>query len=62
MIDTLRMSAKEVNDLLETREASSDEIFAAYRAAIDERDPELNCFLRVCDDSPEKGSRSRSRT
>ncbi len=55
MIDTLRMSAKEVNDLLETGEASSDEIFAAYRAAIDERDPELNCFLRVCDDSPGEG-------
>ncbi len=55
MIDTLRMSAKEVNDLLETGEASSDEIFAAYRAAIDERDPELNCFLHVSDDAPGEG-------
>ena len=37
MIDTLRLTAKQVNDLLETGDASSDEIFAAYRAAIDER-------------------------
>ena len=36
MIDTLRLTAKQVNDLLETGEASSDEIFAAYRAAIAE--------------------------
>src|SRR5262249_44763889 len=55
VIDTLRMSAKEVNDLLEGGEASSDEIFAAYRAAIDERDGELNCFLHVCDDAPGEG-------
>jgi aspartyl-tRNA(Asn)/glutamyl-tRNA(Gln) amidotransferase subunit A len=54
-LDTLRLSAKEVNDLLETGEASSDEIFSAYRAAIDERDSELNCFLHVCDDSPGEG-------
>ena len=47
MIDTLRLTAKQVNDLLETGEASSDEIFSAYRAAIDERDGELNCFLHV---------------
>ena len=55
MIDTLRMSAKQVNDLLETGEASSEEIFAAYRAAIDERDGELNCFLHVTDDPPGEG-------
>ena len=55
MIDTLRLTAKEVNDLLESGEASSDEIFAAYRAAIDERDSELNCFLHVCDDAPGEG-------
>jgi len=42
VIDTLRMSAKAVNDLLEGGEATSDEIFAAYRAAIDERNSELN--------------------
>jgi aspartyl-tRNA(Asn)/glutamyl-tRNA(Gln) amidotransferase subunit A len=55
MIDTLRLTAKGVNALLETSEASSDEIFAAYRGAIDERDGELNCFLHVCDESPGEG-------
>ena len=55
MIDTLRLTAKQVNDLLETGEASSDEIFSAYRAAIDERDSELNCFLHVCEDAPGEG-------
>ena len=55
MIDTLRLTAKQANDLLTSGEASSDQIFAAYRAAIDERDPELNCFLEVCDDAPGEG-------
>src|SRR5262245_8108468 len=54
-IDTLRLTAKQVNELLETGQASSDEIFAAYRAAIRERDPELHVFLHVCDDSPGEG-------
>jgi aspartyl-tRNA(Asn)/glutamyl-tRNA(Gln) amidotransferase subunit A len=49
MIDTLRLTAEQVNDLLEKGEASSQEIFDAYRAAIDERDGELHCFLRLCD-------------
>ena len=40
-IDTLRMTAEEVNGLLEQREVSSQEIFDAYRTAIDERDGEL---------------------
>jgi aspartyl-tRNA(Asn)/glutamyl-tRNA(Gln) amidotransferase subunit A len=55
VIDTLRLTAKEVNDLLAAGEASSDETFSAYRAAIDERDSELHCFLHVCDDSPGEG-------
>ena len=55
VIDTLRLTAGEVNDLLTRREATSDEIFAAYRAAIDERDGELHCFLHVCDDTPGEG-------
>jgi aspartyl-tRNA(Asn)/glutamyl-tRNA(Gln) amidotransferase subunit A len=55
MIDTLRLTAKEANDLLTAGEASSDELFAAYRSAIEERDAELNCFLHVCDDSPGEG-------
>jgi aspartyl-tRNA(Asn)/glutamyl-tRNA(Gln) amidotransferase subunit A len=54
-VDTLRLSAEEAWGLLERGEVSSDELVAAYRAAIDERDPELNCFLLVCDDSPGEG-------
>jgi Asp-tRNA(Asn)/Glu-tRNA(Gln) amidotransferase A subunit family amidase len=48
-IDTLRLTAEEANDLLTRGEVSSDELFAAYRAAIDERDEELHCFIRLCD-------------
>jgi aspartyl-tRNA(Asn)/glutamyl-tRNA(Gln) amidotransferase subunit A len=55
MIDTLRMTAKELEALLTSGEVTSDEIFAAYRSAIDERDGELNCFLHVCDDPPGEG-------
>ena len=55
MIDTLRLTAKQANDLLTAGEASSDEIFSAYRAAIDERDSELNCFLTACDDASGEG-------
>ena len=55
MIDTLPLTAQQVNDLLAAGEASSDEIFSAYRAAIDERDAELNSFLHVCDDSTGEG-------
>ena len=50
MIDTLRLTAEEAKRLLDAREVSGKELFAAYRAAIDERDPELHCFLRLCDD------------
>jgi aspartyl-tRNA(Asn)/glutamyl-tRNA(Gln) amidotransferase subunit A len=49
-IDTLRLTAEEAWRLLEAGEVSGEELFAAYRAAIDERDPELHCFLRTCDD------------
>jgi aspartyl-tRNA(Asn)/glutamyl-tRNA(Gln) amidotransferase subunit A len=55
MIDTLRVTAKDLERLLTSGEVSSDEIFAAYRAAIDERDEELHCFLHVCDDAPGPG-------
>jgi aspartyl-tRNA(Asn)/glutamyl-tRNA(Gln) amidotransferase subunit A len=48
-IDTLRLTAEEANDLLTRGEVSSNELFAAYRAAIDERDEELHCFLRLSD-------------
>jgi len=49
-VDTLRLTAEEATRLLEAREASGAELFAAYRAAIDERDPELHAYLAVCDD------------
>jgi len=54
-IDTLRLTAEQAVDLLNAAEISGEELFAAYRAAIDERDPELHCFLRVCDDPGGEG-------
>jgi aspartyl-tRNA(Asn)/glutamyl-tRNA(Gln) amidotransferase subunit A len=51
VIDTLRLTAEEAKRLLEAREISGAELYAAYRAAIDERDEELHCYLHVCDDS-----------
>src|SRR5690349_12159214 len=50
MIDTLRLTAEEAWRLLEARETSGAAPFAAYRAAIDGRDPELHCYLHVCDE------------
>jgi aspartyl-tRNA(Asn)/glutamyl-tRNA(Gln) amidotransferase subunit A len=50
VIDTLRLTAEEAKRLLEAREISGAELFAAYRAAIGERDDELHCYLHVCDD------------
>ncbi len=47
-IDTLRLTAEEAKKLLEAREVSGDELFAAYLAAIGERDPELHAYLYVC--------------
>jgi aspartyl-tRNA(Asn)/glutamyl-tRNA(Gln) amidotransferase subunit A len=44
-IDTLRLGAEEATALLERRELSPGELFAAYRAAIEDRDPELHAFL-----------------
>ncbi len=49
-VDTLRLTAEEAKRLLDAGEVSGAELFAAYRAAIDERDPELHAFLHVCDD------------
>jgi aspartyl-tRNA(Asn)/glutamyl-tRNA(Gln) amidotransferase subunit A len=45
VIDTLRLTAEEALGMLERREASARELWDAYRAAIDERDDELHCFL-----------------
>ncbi len=54
-IDTLRLTAEEATGLLRRKEVSSEELFAAYRAAIDERDGELHCFLRTCEDTGGEG-------
>jgi aspartyl-tRNA(Asn)/glutamyl-tRNA(Gln) amidotransferase subunit A len=47
LIDTLRLTAEDVSGLLERGEVSGDEISAAYRGVIDERDGELHAFLHV---------------
>jgi aspartyl-tRNA(Asn)/glutamyl-tRNA(Gln) amidotransferase subunit A len=49
-IDTLRLTAEGAKELLEAGEISGAELWDAYRAAIDERDPELHCYLHLCDD------------
>jgi aspartyl-tRNA(Asn)/glutamyl-tRNA(Gln) amidotransferase subunit A len=55
MIDTLRLTAEEAWRLVDSKEISSAELFAAYRAAIDERDGELHAYLHVCDDPGGEG-------
>ena len=55
MIDTLRLTAEEAMALLERREVSSAELFAAYRDAIAARDGELNCFLSTVDEPSHDG-------
>jgi aspartyl-tRNA(Asn)/glutamyl-tRNA(Gln) amidotransferase subunit A len=50
MIDTLRLTAEAAGALLERREISSAELHADYRAAINERDPELHAYLRTVDE------------
>jgi aspartyl-tRNA(Asn)/glutamyl-tRNA(Gln) amidotransferase subunit A len=55
MLDTLRLTAEEATRLLRGKEVSSAELYAAYRAAIDERDPELHCYLHVCEDDGGEG-------
>jgi len=55
MLDTLRLSAEEAARLVRKKEVSGAELFAAYRAAIDERDPELHCYLHICEDEGGEG-------
>ncbi len=50
MIDTLRLTAEGAKGLLDRKEVSGAELFAAYLAAIGERDPELHCYLHLCED------------
>jgi aspartyl-tRNA(Asn)/glutamyl-tRNA(Gln) amidotransferase subunit A len=55
VIDTLRLTAEEAMGLLERREVSAAELFAAYRDAIAERDAELHCFLTTVDEPSHDG-------
>jgi aspartyl-tRNA(Asn)/glutamyl-tRNA(Gln) amidotransferase subunit A len=54
-IDTLRLTAEEAMGLLERRELSAAELHAAYLAAIGERDGELHCYLRTCEEPSGEG-------
>src|SRR5437870_13773813 len=55
MLDTLRLTAEEAARLLRKKEITGAERFAAYRGAIDERDPELHCYLHICEDEGGEG-------
>src|SRR6266540_5024299 len=50
VIDTLRLTAEDAGAMLERGDVSPDELHAAYRDAIAERDGELHCFLRTVDE------------
>jgi aspartyl-tRNA(Asn)/glutamyl-tRNA(Gln) amidotransferase subunit A len=54
-IDTLRLTAEEAMGLLERKDVSGAELFAAYRAAIDARDGELHAYLNVQDEPNRDG-------
>jgi aspartyl-tRNA(Asn)/glutamyl-tRNA(Gln) amidotransferase subunit A len=51
MIDTLRLTAEEATALIERGDVSAAELHAAYLTAIDERDGELNAYLRTVEDA-----------
>ncbi len=55
MIDTLRLTAEGAMTLVERREVSAAELHAAYLDAIAERDGELHCYLRTCDEPSGEG-------
>src|SRR5207245_6146159 len=55
MLVTLRLTAEEATRLLREKEVAGAELYAAYRTAIDERDPELHCYLHVCEDDGGEG-------
>ncbi|HWG56923.1 MAG TPA: Asp-tRNA(Asn)/Glu-tRNA(Gln) amidotransferase subunit GatA [Gaiellaceae bacterium] len=54
-IDTLRLTAEEAMGLVERREATAAELHEAYLAAIADRDPELNCYLRTIEEPNGEG-------
>ena len=49
-IDTLRLTAEEAMGLVERRELSSEELHASYLDSVAERDGELHCYLRTCEE------------
>ena len=55
MIDTLRLTAEGARGLLERREVSAAELHGAYVEAIGERDGELHCYLRTCEEPSGEG-------
>jgi aspartyl-tRNA(Asn)/glutamyl-tRNA(Gln) amidotransferase subunit A len=54
-VDTLRLTASEASALLDRGEVSPRELWDAYRAAIDERNDELNVFLTLADEPDREG-------
>src|SRR5262245_50243548 len=50
MIDTLRLTAEGAIALLERGEVSASELHAAYLDAVAQRNGELHCYLRTCDE------------
>jgi aspartyl-tRNA(Asn)/glutamyl-tRNA(Gln) amidotransferase subunit A len=55
VIDTLRLTAEAAMGLLERREVSAPELHAAYLRAVEERDGELHCYLRTCEEPSGEG-------
>jgi aspartyl-tRNA(Asn)/glutamyl-tRNA(Gln) amidotransferase subunit A len=49
MVDTLRLTAEAAIGLVERRELSPGELHAAYLQAVAERDGQLHCYLRTCE-------------
>ena len=48
-IDTLRLTAEGARALIDSGDATPAEVWDAYRAAIDERNEELNVYLTLVD-------------
>jgi aspartyl-tRNA(Asn)/glutamyl-tRNA(Gln) amidotransferase subunit A len=55
VIDTLRLTAEKAMGLLERGDVSAGELHAAYLDAIVERDDELRCYLRTCEEPRGEG-------
>jgi aspartyl-tRNA(Asn)/glutamyl-tRNA(Gln) amidotransferase subunit A len=55
VIDTLRLTAEGAKELVDRGEVSGPELFAAYRAAIDDHNEELNAYLTLTDDPGGEG-------